>query len=190
MKSLAFLAAAFISLTAFSVSSLWKADKMHSQLGFTVKHLGIAEIDGTFNDFEATIVSNKEDFSDAQISMVAKAASIYTRVEMRDNHLRSADFFDVQKFPEITFKSTSIRPDDDKNEYIVTGDLTIKGITKRVELELEFNGTAINPQSNQKTAGFKIEGEINRLDFGVGVNFPDAMISEKIEIEAHGEFTK
>lgn len=189
MKNLALLAVALFSLAAFTTTSLWKSDKMHSQLGFAVNHLGISEVHGYFTDFDATITSEKDDFSDAKITLKGNTNSIYTRVQMRDDHLKSPDFFDAQQYPTFYFQSTKIKSDG-KNEYKVTGDLTIKGITKQVELELDFHGTTVNPQSKQTTAGFKIEGKINRLDFGVGTTFPDAMISNIVKIEAHGEFTK
>src|SRR5688500_10445628 len=107
MKKLTIIASAFFFLTAFTTVSVWKSDKAHSQLAFTVKHLGISEVSGTFNDFDVTINSSKPDFSDAKIEFTANVASIDTRVEQRDNHLKSADFFDAEKYPKMEFKSTS-----------------------------------------------------------------------------------
>ena len=110
MKKFLLIAAAFVGFTAFTtLTSTWTNDDPHSQLGFTVTHLGINDVSGTFNDFDVTVKSSKADFSDAQFELTAKTASIDTRVEARNNHLKSADFFDVEKFPALTFKSTSIK---------------------------------------------------------------------------------
>src|SRR5687767_2495950 len=105
MKKLTIIFSAYLVLTAFTtMTGVWKNDDPHSQLGFTVKHLGIADVSGTFNDFDVTINSTKSDFSDAVFELTANTASIDTRVEARNNHLKSADFFDVQKFPIMNFK--------------------------------------------------------------------------------------
>src|SRR6478609_695513 len=104
MKKLATILSAFFLLTAFTTSiNTWKNDKPHSQLGFTVTHLGINDVSGTFNDFDVTVTSSKPDFSDAVFELTANVASLDTRIEARNNHLKSADFFDAEKFPTITF---------------------------------------------------------------------------------------
>src|SRR5688572_32881145 len=141
MKKFAFIVAAFITLTAFTTAvSTWHNDDPHSQLGFTVKHLGIADVSGTFNDFDVKVTSSKPDFSDAVFELSAKVASLDTRVDARDNHLKSADFFDAQKFPSMDFKSTSIKKIG-KNKYKLTGNLSLHGINKKVSLDLLYNGT-------------------------------------------------
>src|SRR5687768_7939552 len=107
MKRLTIILSAFFFLTAFTtLNKVWKNDDPHSQLGFTVKHLGIADVSGTFNDFDATITSSKTNFIDAVVELTAKVSSIDTRVEARDNHLKSPDFFDAAKYPTLHFKST------------------------------------------------------------------------------------
>lgn len=190
MKKLTLMLSAFAVLTAFtSVTGVWKNDAPHSQLGFTVKHLGIAEVSGTFNDFEATINSSKPDFSDAVIEMTAKVSSIDTRVEQRNNHLKSADFFDAEKYPTITFKSTSLQKDG-KDQYKLTGNLTLHGVTKPVTLSLKHNGTVENPMSKKQTAGFQVTGVIKRSDFNLGNGFPAPMISDEVQIKADGEFAQ
>src|SRR5688500_11227928 len=128
MKRIAIICAAFLTLTAFTVavSTTWQNDDMHSQLGFTVTHLGINDISGTFNDIDVTVQSTKPDFSDASFELTAKAASLDTRVEPRNKHLKSADFFDVEKYPTVNFKSTGLKPAG-KNQYKLTGDLTMHG---------------------------------------------------------------
>jgi polyisoprenoid-binding protein YceI len=188
MKKFVIILTAFIALTAFTKAvSSWQNDDPHSQLGFTVTHLGISDISGTFNDFDVTIQSSKPDFSDATFQMTAKAASIDTRVDARNNHLKSADFFDVAKYPELSFTSTSLKKKG-KNKYAITGDLTLHGITKRVTMNLVFRGTTVNPMSKANTAGFQLQGVIKRSDFNVGPGFPAPMISDEVRIKADGEF--
>lgn len=190
MKKLFIFIAAFITLTAFtSLNNIWKNDPPHSQLGFTVKHLGIADVSGVFNDFDVTVNSSKPDFSDAVFELNAKVGSIDTRVEARNNHLKSADFFDAEKYPAMHFKSTSIK-NAGKNKYKLTGDLTLHGVTKTVAMNLEYRGTIENPMSKKPTAGFQVTGVIKRSDFNLGNGFPPPMISDEVRIKADGEFVQ
>jgi polyisoprenoid-binding protein YceI len=178
-----------ISLGAIAQDT-WKADPFHSKLGFSVTHLGIADVPGHFGDYDVTITSSKEDFSDAVVELNVKVASINTRVEPRDNHLRSPDFFNVEQYPTMTFKSTSIKKAG-KNKYKLTGDLTLHGVTKPVTVEMVHRGTTANPNANgAPVAGIQITGTIKRSDFGVGANFPAPMISDEVVIKADGEFGK
>lgn len=189
MKKTAIILSLFFLATAFTVATSWKNDKAHSQLTFTVTHLGVSDVSGVFNDFDVTVQSAKPDFSDAVFTLNAKAASIDTRVEMRNNHLKSADFFDVEKYPELSFKSTSIK-NAGKDAYKLTGDLTIHGVTKQVTLDLVYRGTIENPMSKKPTAGFQLTGSIKRSDFGIGPKFPAPMISDEVRIKADGEFAQ
>ena len=189
MKKLTIILSAVLVLAAFTTAGTWKNDKAHSQLGFTITHLGISDVSGTFNDFDVTVSSAKEDFSDAVFELKAKVASIDTRIEARDNHLKSADFFDAAKYSDITFKSTSIRKKG-KNKYKLSGDLTLHGITKPVTLDLQYRGTTVNPMSKANTAGFQLTGLIKRSDFNVGPGFPAPMLSDDVRIFASGEFAK
>ena len=190
MKKLFIILTAFVALTAFtSLNNIWKNDPPHSQLAFTVRHLGIADVSGVFNDFDVTVNSSKPDFSDAVFELSAKVASIDTRVEARNNHLKSADFFDAEKYPTLHFKSTSLKTTG-KNTYQLTGDLTLHGITKPVTMDLEYNGTIENPMSKKPTAGFQLTGIINRSDFNLGNGFPPPMISDEVRIKADGEFVQ
>lgn len=188
MKKILFILTAFVALTAFTtISDIWTNDDPHSQLGFTVTHLGIADVSGTFNDFDVTVKSSKPDFSDASFELTAKTASIDTKVEARNNHLKSADFFDIAKYPTLEFKSTGIEKVY-KDKYKLTGNLTIHGVTKPVTMDLLYKGTVENPMSKKQTAGFQITGTIKRSDFNVGPGFPAAMISDDVRIKADGEF--
>lgn len=190
MKKITLIVSAFALLTAFTtLSDVWKNDPPHSQLGFTVTHLGISDVSGTFNDFDATVASKKADFSDAVFELTAKTASIDTRVAARNNHLKSADFFDAEKYPAITFKSTSIKKKK-KNTYKLTGDLTMHGITKQVTMDLMYRGQVENAMNKKQTAGFQVSGTIKRSDFGIGPKFPAAMISDEVRIKADGEFVQ
>lgn len=175
------------SLTAYSQTT-WTNDPAHSRLGFVVKHLTISEIDGRFADFSVKVTTSKADYSDAQIELTAKVASINTDIEARDNHLRSADFFDVEKYPALTFQSTSLKKES-KNKGKLYGNLTFHGVTKPVVLDVQYFGSVINSMNNADTAGFQITGEIKRSDFNLGANYPEAMISDKIRIIANAEFS-
>lgn len=162
---------------------------MHSKLTFSVTHLGISDIAGLFKTFDVSVTTNKVDFSDAVFELSADVASINTEVGMRDDHLRSADFFEVEKFAKMTFKSTSIKKVS-KDKYKLTGDLTLHGVTKPVTMDLWYRGTIENPQSKATTAGFQLTGSLKRSDFGVGPNFPPPMIGDLVNIKADGEFIK
>ena len=181
---------AFLSLSAFTTfNGLWKNDDAHSQLSFTVTHLGVADVTGTFNDFDATITATKPDFSDAVVELSAKTASINTRVEARDNHLKSADFFNVGKYPTMAYKSTSLRKEG-KNNYKLIGNLTLNGVNKPVMMDLVYRGSVENPMSKKQTAGFQVSGTIKRSDFNLGSGFPAPMISDEVRIKADGEFVQ
>lgn len=188
-KILAILAVAF-GLFAFTTLNRWNVDNAHSKLSFTVTHLGISDVSGLFKNFDVKISNASDDFSDASIEMSADVASINTEVEMRDNHLRSADFFDAAKYPKMSFKSTAIKPTTEKNRYTLTGELTLHGITKPVTMDLWYRGTIENPMSKKPTSGFQVTGTIKRSDFEIGTTFPPPMISDEVRIKADGEFVK
>lgn len=187
MKKVLVIAAAFLVVTAFkTLNGVWKSDPPHSRLGFTVTHLGIADISGRFNDFSVTVTSEKSDFSDAKFELSGKITSIDTGVEARDNHLKTAEFFDAEKYPTIAFKSTSLKKSG-KGKYKMTGDLTLHGVTKAVAMEVLYRGTTENPMNKKQTAGFLITGTLKRTDFGIGSQFPSAMISDLVEFRADAE---
>jgi polyisoprenoid-binding protein YceI len=188
MKKFFAIALAFAAFTAFTtLKGTWTNDDAHSQIAFTVNHLGISDISGTFNDFDVTVKSEKANFSDATFELTAKVGSINTRVDARDAHLKSADFFDAEKFPTLIFKSTSLK-NAGKNKYKLTGNLTLHGVTKEVTVDLLYKGSVENPMSKKQTAGFQITGAIKRSDFGIGGKFPTTIISDEVRIKADGEF--
>src|SRR6478672_10440945 len=164
----------------------WTVDASHSVLGFVARHLMVTKVRGSFTDFEGTVKVG-DDVADSQVSAVAQLASIETGSADRDAHLRSADFFDVENNPTMSFTSTEVSADSLK------GDLTIKGITKPVEFDLEFNGLATDPWGNQK-AGFEASTEINRKDWDLGWNVAleggGVLVSEKIKLNLDIQLTK
>jgi polyisoprenoid-binding protein YceI len=185
MKKASILALALL-LSAATYAQTWSADKAHTKLGFTVIHLGLSEVDGVFPVIESKITSSKEDFSDAVFVLSAEIKSVSTGNSMRDGHLQKPDMFDAEKFPTLTFKSTSITKVSDK-KYKLVGDLTIKGVTKSYTLDLVMLGTSIDQRSKKQKVGFKATGTINRTDFGV-CNMPAMVVSNEIELRASGEF--
>ena len=143
----------------------YKIDAAHSEITFKVKHLMITNVTGNFNKFDATLESSKEDFTDAKISFEADVDSISTNNEQRDGHLKSEDFFAAEKFPKLSFVSTSFDKVSD-DEYKLAGTLTLRGVSKPIELSVEYGGTATDPYGQVKS-GFEISGKINRKDFGL-----------------------
>lgn len=189
-KYFAILLLLTISLQSFA-QNVWAVDPDHSKLTFSITHLGISDIEGLFNTFEATISSEKPDFSDAVLEMTAEVKSINTQVEARDKHLRSADFFDVERFPKMYYKSTSIRKDGkEKGRYISNGYLTMHGVVKPLELKLWYRGTMENPGNKKTAAGFQVTGSLQRSDFALGEKFPEAILSNEVMLKADVEFTK
>ena len=143
----------------------WNLDPTHSEIQFKVKHLMITNVTGNFTDFTVEAESEDEKFKSPKVSFSAKIASINTSNEQRDGHLKSADFFDVAKYPNMTFKSTSFKKTSGNN-YKLTGDLTIKGVTKKVTFDVTYGGTVKDPYGNTK-AGFKVKGSIKRMEYGL-----------------------
>jgi len=167
-------------------------DPAHSEIGFKVKHMMFTNVSGKFNVFEATIENEDDNFESSKIKFSTEAASIDTRNSERDNHLRSADFFDVDNFPKIYFASTGIRTVD-KNNYEVEGDLTIRGVTKNITLAVSYSGPMKDPWGNIKT-GFSLSSKINRKDFGLTWNAVlesgGVLVSEEIKIVSEVQFVK
>ncbi len=162
-----------------------EVDAAHSSITFEVKHLKVAKIPGRFSQFSGTIDLNEKDITKSKVDFTVDVASIYTGVDKRDEHLRSADFFDAKKHPKATFKSTKITKKDD-NELVLEGNLRIRGKTKKVKFEVEQLGKAQDPTSNTEKFVFKAEGEINRKDFGVNYG-PDEVVSDKVELDINLE---
>ncbi|HXL56704.1 MAG TPA: YceI family protein [Chitinophagaceae bacterium] len=146
----------------------YKIDPAHSEITFKVKHLMITNVTGKFTKFDATMQADRDDFTDAVVIFEADVNSITTHTEQRDAHLKSDDFFNAEKYPKITFKSTALKKESDE-DYKLFGDLTIRDITKPIELKVTYNGLITDPWGNER-AGFEIEGKINRLEYGLKWN--------------------
>lgn len=172
--------------------NVWVVDKAHSKIGFAVTHLLISEVEGYFKDFDLKVVTDREDFVDAKIEFTAKTASIFTDNEKRDAHLRSDDFFNSEKFPEMKFVSKSFKKVG-KNKYKLTGDLTIRDVTKPITLDVLYNGTVKDPWGNTK-AGFNVTGQLNRFDYGLKWNalteLGGAVVDKIVKLRIHVELTK
>ena len=146
----------------------WTIDPLHSEVLFKIKHLVISTVTGSFTKFEGHVNSTGEDFENAAISFSIDVSSVHTGQEQRDAHLKNSDFFEIEKYPVISFQSTSfIKTSVDR--YILTGGLTMKGVTKETTLDVEFGGTEKDQYGNTK-AGFEVSGTINRKEFGVTFN--------------------
>lgn len=170
----------------------WKIDPTHSEVKFKVKHLVISTVTGHFTEFDAAIEGEAEDFTDAKITFQAKVNSIETKNAQRDGHLKSADFFDAANHPELTFNSKSITKKS-PSEYVVTGDLTIRGTTRQVALDTIYNGK-VKGFGGIEVSGFEITGKINRQDFGLTWNglteAGGVVVSDEVKFEIFAEFTK
>jgi len=188
MKKTILSTAALLILAGSTFAQDWNLDKAHSQVNFSIGHMGISEIGGTFGTVTAKFTSSKDDFSDAVIELTADVNSINTGNEQRNNHLKTADFFDAAKYGTFTFKSTSFKKTGDKT-YQLTGDLTLHGITKTVTLNATFNGTATNMQK-KTVAGFKVTGIVKRSDFNIGTGMPAGMLTDDVTLIANTEFVK
>jgi len=179
-----------MTITTASITALptgtWTVDPAHTEVGFTARHLMVTKVRGQFKDVEGT-VTVAEPFSASQVQATVKLASVDTGSADRDAHLKGADFFDVENNPEMTFVSTEV------SEDTLKGDLTIKGVTRPVEFDLEFGGVATDPWGNTK-AGFEATTEINRKDFGLEWNVAleggGVLVSEKIKVKLDVQLLK
>lgn len=173
------------------ITTTWALDPTHSELQFKVKHLMITTVTGSLKSFSAALTSVDDEFTDATISFSGNISSLDTGNTDRDNHLKSGDFFDAEKFPTLDFKSTSMQKDG--SDYIINGDLTIKETTKQVKLIAEFGGIATDPWGNIK-AGFTLSAKINRSEFGLTWNAAletgGVMVSEEVRILGELQFVK
>ncbi|HKP31810.1 MAG TPA: YceI family protein [Chitinophagaceae bacterium] len=170
----------------------WSLDQTHSEIHFKVKHMMISTVTGQFSKFSSSVETVGDDFRTAKIQFTADVDSISTNNEQRDAHLKNGDFFDVPNYPHITFRSTNIAKVDDEN-YKVHGELTMRGVTKNIILDVEFGGIMQDPWGNTR-AGFTIAGKINRQDYAIsfgGVTETGGLLlSDEVKISANAEFVK
>jgi polyisoprenoid-binding protein YceI len=174
------------------MTTKWILDPTHSDLGFKIRHLMISNVSGLLKNFSAEIDTQGDDFNTASIVLTADMSSITTNNEQRDAHLRTSDFFGTELYPELKFVSTNIQRADE-DSFIVNGDLTMKGKSNPVSLNVEFNGITKDPWGNQR-AGFSINGKINRSDWGINFNSlletGGVALSEEVKINSEIQFVK
>lgn len=192
MKKL-FLSLLMTAMAGFSAmaQNTWSVDNAHTKIEFSVSHLVISETVGFFKAFGGSVTTTTDDFNGANIQFTVDVASINTDNEMRDNHLKSDDFFNAEKYPKMIFKSTSFKKVDGK-KYKLTGMLTIRDVTKSVEFDVIYNGTVKDPYGNTK-AGFKLTGSLNRFDYGLKWNTmaeAGAVVGDMVEIKINIELAK
>lgn len=187
------LAAALMLMVSYSFGQTeWKVDQSHSNINFNVTHLVISSVSGYFKNFDINVKSKDDSFKDAYIEFTADVKSINTGNDKRDEHLKSDDFFNADKFPKITFKSKSFKKVSG-NKYKLTGDFTMRDVTKQVTLDVVFNGVVKDPWGNTK-AGFKITGAVNRFDYNLKWNTMmeagGAVVGKTVDITCNVELTK
>ena len=172
--------------------TIWKIDPNHTLVEFAVKHMMVTTVKGRFTDFQGQIIGSLDDLKDVAVDVTIQATSISTGTEDRDNHLRSADFLDVEEFPTITFKSTRVEPKG-KDHARVYGDLTVRGTTREVELDTEINGVGKNPYG-QEVVGFSAETSISRKEWGltwnVALESGGWLVADRLKITIEGQATK
>ncbi|MBF0485436.1 MAG: YceI family protein [Candidatus Omnitrophica bacterium] len=173
MKKLIIILMTVVLGFAFAGTALagdsYKADKVHSTIGFAVSHLMVAKVTGTFNDYDSDIQFNAKDLTGAKFDFVIKTASIDTKNEARDKHLKSADFFEAEKYPDIIFKTKEVVLKEGNN-YDVAGTLTMKGVTKDIKIPVTVSGPITNPMSNAPMLGVEAHFQVNRQEYGLNWN--------------------
>jgi polyisoprenoid-binding protein YceI len=189
MKKLNTLVVAMLVVGVGMAQSSWTIDKAHSNIGFSVAHMVVSETTGNFKDFDAKVTSTADDFAGATVDFTAKTASVFTDNEKRDGHLKSDDFFNAEKFPELKFTGTLTK---DGTKYVLKGNLTIRDVTKPVTLEVAYGGR-VKAFGGEK-AGFKIKGKVNRKEFGL--KFDKALegggliVGDEVELNVKVEINK
>ncbi len=187
-KLFSVLAVAALSTGVFAQKVL-VSDAPHSRIQFSITHLGINDVTGSFDKASLTINADEKSFINSKLNFEVDPASINTHVEARDTHLKGADFFDVETFPKMVFNSTSITKTRDNN-YSVNGTLTMHGVTKPVKAVLVYRGATVNPMNKKKTYGYQVTTTLKRSDFGIGPKFPEAMLSDLVKIKGDFEMTE
>lgn len=190
MKTKLFITAFVLMASVVFGKDSWVLDKAHTEVKFNVQHLVISEVGGHFKEFDGSVTSSNADFDGSQIDFTAMVPSIHTGNEQRDKHLKSDDFFNAEEYPELKFNGTLVKKGDD---YVMQGEMTIRGKTHPVEFDVEYNGTVKDPWGNEK-AGFKIMGKINRFDYGLQWNTlmeaGGAVVDEEVEIVCNVQLQK
>jgi len=186
-KFISLIAMIFLVLSSVAQTE-WKVDPYHSSLNFNISHSGISLVNGNFLEYTGNLTKNGEALTDAQFDFTVQVKSINTNVEDRDNHLRSADFFEVDTYPEMTFKSTKILATGKPEHYLLYGQLTIKNITKEVIFDVYYGGTVKSKQGEK--LGMKAKTTINRFDYNINYDPTAAGIGKEVGLVIHLQFAK
>lgn len=187
MKKVFLLFLASVLSLAAMAQDTYKIDAAHSFVNFNIRHMGISFVNGNFKKFESTFQAQKSDFTDAKINFTVDANSINTNNDMRDNHLRTDDFFNVEKFPTMKFQSVQMKKLDEL-VYELSGNLTIRDVTKPVVFKVSYGGAAQDQKGNKKV-GFSARTTINRFDFNVKYDPTGAALAKDVEIVLNLEYT-
>lgn len=187
-RILSLLAVLLITVSTFAQKVL-VSDPEHSRIQFTTTHLGINDIVGNFDKANLKIFADEKNFVNSRLTFEVDPASINTHIEARDNHLKSADFFDVATYPKMVFNSTAVKRLK-KNYYEVSGNLLMHGVTKPVKVTLVYRGSTLNQMNKKMTHGYQVLAVLKRSDFEVGPKFPEAMISDLVRIKGDFELTE
>lgn len=186
-KAIYLLVMTFITIGSYAQTQ-WKVDPYHSSLNFNISHSGISLVNGKFLDYTGNLTTNGEALNDASFNFTVDVKSINTNVEDRDNHLRSADFFEVEMYPAMSFKSTKILATGKPDHYLLYGKLTIKDVTKDVIFDVDFGGIAKSDQGEK--LGMKAKTTINRFDYNIDYDPTAAGIGKDVNIIVHLQFAK
>lgn len=186
-KILILLVATFVSISAFTQTQ-WNVDPYHASLNFNISHSDISLVNGKFMDYTGVLTTNGDALEKASFDFTVKVKSINTNVEDRDNHLRSPDFFDAEKYPNMTFKSTKVVATDKPDDYLLYGTLTIKDVTKEVVFNLHYGGKV--KSDDRETIGMKAEATINRFDYNIDYDPTGGTVGKDVHIVLHGQFIK
>ncbi|SDQ79842.1 Polyisoprenoid-binding protein YceI [Chryseobacterium soldanellicola] len=184
-----FLTFAFTLLSIISFAqNVWTVDPMHSSVNFNIKHMGISFVQGRFDKFDGKVTTKGTTLDNAEFSFVVQTGSVNTGVEMRDKHLQSADFFNVEKFPTMTFESISITKDKNNN-YTLKGKLTIKDVFKEISVPVTFGGITKN-QQGKEVLGFQTTFKVNRLDYNIKYDPTGAGVAKDVDVNLYFELIK
>ncbi|TDS56568.1 YceI family protein [Myroides indicus] len=189
MKKIALLFVATLFSVATFAQTQWNVDNMHSFLNFSVKHLGISFVDGRFDKYKGSFIGNPDNLENGKFNFSVDINSVNTSVEMRDNHLKTDDFFNAEKYPSMKFESTSIKKSG-KDQYKLIGNLTIRDITKPVTFDLVYGGLLKDDGNGNTKLGFQASTTLNRFDFGVAYDPSGQAIAKDILINVNLEFTQ
>ncbi|WP_394906073.1 YceI family protein [uncultured Mesonia sp.] len=186
-KIMSLVAIVFFTITSFAQTQ-WKVDPYHSSLNFNISHSGISIVNGSFLEYTGNLTTEGEALNNANFDFTVKANSINTNVKDRDNHLRSADFFEVEKYPNMTFKSTKILATGKPDKYLLYGKLTIKDVTKDVIFDVHYGGSVKSDKGEK--LGMKAKTTINRFDYNINFDPAAAGVGKDVTIVVHLQFAK